>query len=133
MLNNSIAQELEHLRPVQVTEISLVRHDSLIYKNPIAQIICADVDTSITFFECLNAKGIVGYLLDYHHNKYFRGFNTIWGNNSNSSEGTTIHVGLKEVQQTENLLAKELDLKTDSAQRIPEVFTAPRFYQSTRQ
>ncbi|MBR6064770.1 MAG: hypothetical protein IKP54_11530 [Bacteroidales bacterium] len=133
MLNNSIAQELEHLRPVQVTEISLVRHDSLIYKNPIAQIICADVDTSITFFECLNAKGIVGYLLDYHHNKYFRSFNTIWGNNSNSSEGTTIHVGLKEVQQTENLLAKELDLKTDSAQRIPEVFTAPRFYQSMRQ
>ena len=127
MLNSSIAQELEHLRPVQVTEISLVRHDSTQFQNAFQRHLCSYIDTNITFYECRNNTATVGYLLkvrDSHDrfNAYIRDKN-----------GTPILVGLTEVQRAENLLAKELDLLADKAQYIQRALTAPHFYQYIRQ
>lgn len=132
-VGTTFSQKLEHLRPIPVTKISPVTHDTSSYKSPIAKQLCAYIDTSITFYECRNDKGIVGYLLNYHEIQPFRGYMSIWEHTSNSSEGITIHAGLKEVQRTEILLAKELDLKADSSQTIQRALTAPRFYQYVRQ
>ena len=132
-VGTGFAQELEHLRPIPVTEISVATHDTSKYKSPIAKQLCSYIDTSITFNECRNDTGVVGYLLDFHDNQPFRGYRSIWKHTSNSSEGIAIHVGLKEVQRAEILLAKELDLKADSSQEIQRALTAPRFYQYTRQ
>ena len=132
-VGTGFAQELEHLRPIPVTEISVATHDTSKYKSPIAKQLCSYIDTSITFNECRNDTGVVGYLLDFHDNQPFRVYRSIWKHTSNSSEGIAIHVGLKEVQRAEILLAKELDLKADSSQEIQRALTAPRFYQYTRQ
>lgn len=132
-MGNIFAQELEHLRPIPVTDISLVTHDTSSYKNPIAKRLCSYIDTSITFYECRNDRGVVGFLLDFHDNRPFRGYKSTWDHTSNSSEGIAIHAGLKEVQRAEILLAKELDLKADSSQIIRRALTAPRFYQYVRQ
>ena len=130
---SSFAQELEHLQPVQITSMSLVKRDTSNFKNPIAKQLCSYIDTSITFYECRNDKGVVGYLLDFHDNRPFRGYKSTWEHTSNFSEGIAIHAGLKEVQRAEILLAKELDLKADSSQIIRRALTAPRFYQYARQ
>lgn len=127
MLNNSFAQELEHIQPIKVTEISLVRHDSAQFQNALQQHLCSYIDTNITFYECRNNTTTVGYLLkvrDSHNrfNVYIRDKN-----------GTPVHVGLTEVQRAENLLAKELDLLADKAQWIQRALTAPHFYQYIRQ
>lgn len=132
-IGTTFSQELEHLRPIPVTEISLVKHDTSSYKSPISKQLCSYIDTSITFYECRNDKGIVGFLLNYHVTQPFRGYMSIWEHTSNSSEGITIHAGLKEVQRAEILLAKELDLKADSSQTIRRALTAPWFYQYVRQ
>ena len=135
-MGNIFAQELEHLRPIPVTEISLVTHDTSSYKNPIAKRLCSYIDTSITFYECRNDKGTVGYVLDYHKSRHFESYLSSWGDDEENvlvSEGYSILVGLKEVQRAEILLAKELDLKADSSQIIQRALTAPRFYQYVRQ
>lgn len=132
-IGDVIAQELEHLRPISVTEISLVTRDTSSYKSPIAKQLCSYIDTSITFYECRNDKGTVGFLLDLHDSRPFHGYKAIWEHTSNSSEGIAIHAGLKEVQRAEILLANELDLKADSSQIIRRALTAPRFYQYARQ
>lgn len=133
IVGKSAAQEPEHLRPVPVTGISLVVHDTSHIKNPIVKLHCSYVDTSITFYECRNDTGVVGYLLEYSDNRPIQGYKAVWDHTSNSSEGVAIHVGLKEVQRAEQLLAKTLDLKADSSQWIRRAFTAPRFYQYARQ
>ncbi|MBO4504054.1 MAG: hypothetical protein J5730_04525 [Bacteroidales bacterium] len=127
------AQELEHLQPVQITSMSLVKRDIPNSKSTIDKHLCSYIDTSITFYECRNDKRIVGYLLDFHDNRPFCGYKSTWGHTSNSSEGIAILAGLKEVQRAEILLAKELDLKADSSQIIRRALTAPRFYQYARQ
>ena len=132
-IGDVIAQELEHLRPISVTEISLATRDTSSYKSPIAKQLCSYIDTSITFYECRNDKGTVGFLLDLHDSRPFHGYKAIWEHTSNSSEGIAIHAGLKEVQRAEILLANELDLKADSSQIIRRALTAPRFYQYARQ
>lgn len=132
---NSFAQELEHLRPIPVTEISVATHDTSKYTNPIAKRVCY-IDTSITFYECRNSKGTVGYLLDYHKSRHFSSYLSLWGDEEEetlTSEGHSILVGMNEVQRVEQLLAKELDLKADSSQEIQRALTAPRFYQYVRQ
>ena len=135
-VGTTFSQKLEHLRPIPVTEISLVTHDTSNYKNPIAKRLCSYVDTSITFYECRNDKGTVGYVLDYHKSRHFESYLSSWGDDEENvlvSEGYSILVGLKEVQCAEILLAKELDLKADSSQIIQRALTAPRFYQYVRQ
>ena len=132
-MGNIFAQELEHLRPIPVTEISLVTHDTSNYKNPIAKRLCSYVDTSITFYECRNDRGVVGFLLDYHNKRTFRGYKSTWDQRLNSWRDIAICAGLKEVQRAEILLAKELDLKADSSQIIQRALTPPRFYQYVRQ
>ncbi|MBR3557570.1 MAG: hypothetical protein IKN78_01680 [Bacteroidales bacterium] len=133
---NSFSQKLEHLRPIPVTEISLVTHDTSSYKSPVAKQLCSYIDTSITFYDCRNDKGTIGYVLDYHKPRLFKSYLSSWGEdeeNAITSEGYSIFVGLKEVQRAEFLLAKELDLKADSSQTIQRALTAPRFYQYVRQ
>lgn len=135
-VGTTFSQKLEHLRPIPVTEISLVTHDTSSHKSPIAKQLCSYIDTSITFYACRNDKGTVGYVLDYHKPRLFRSYLSSWGEdeeNAITSEGYSIFVGLKEVQRAEFLLAKELDLKADSSQTIQRALTAPRFYQYVRQ
>ena len=132
----SFAQELEHLRPIPVTEISVAKHDTSNYKNPITKRLCSYIDTSITFYECRNNKGTVGYVLDYHKSRRFRTALSLWDDEEEAtltSEGHSILAGLNKVQRVEQLLAKELDLKADSSQEIQRALTAPRFYQYVRQ
>ena len=124
------------MRPIPVTKITVVTHDTSNYKNPIAKRQCSYIDTSITFYECLNDKGTVGYVLDYHKSRRFETALSLWGEEEEeplTSEGHSILVGLKEVQRVEQLLAKKLDLKADSSQEIQRALTAPRFYQYVRQ
>lgn len=135
-MGNSFSQELEHLRPIPVTGISLVTHDTSSYKSPVAKQLCSYIDTSITFYDCRNDKGTIGYVLDYHKPRLFKSYLSLWGDeeeNAITSEGYSIFVELKEVRRAEILLAKELDLKADSSQIIQRALTAPRFYQYVRQ
>lgn len=132
-MGNIFAQELERLRPIPVTEISLVTRDTSRYRSSIAKQRCFYIDTSITFYECRNDRGVVGFLLEFHNNRTFRDYKSTWDQSSNSWRDIAVHAGLKEVQRAEILLAKELDLKADSSQIIQRALTAPRFYQYVRQ
>ena len=135
-VGTGFAQELEHLRPIPVTEISVATHDTSNHKSPIAKRKYCYIDTSITFYECRNDKGIVGYVLDYHESQLFETALSSWGDEEEetlTSEGYSMLAGLKEVQLVEQLLAKEFDLKADSSQEIQRALTAPRFYQYVRQ
>lgn len=135
-VGTTFSQKLEHLRPIPVTGISLVTHDTSSYKSPVAKQLCSYIDTSITFYDCRNDKGTIGYVLDYHKPRLFKSYLSSWGDeeeNAITSEGYSIFVELKEVRRAEILLAKELDLKADSSQIIQRALTAPRFYQYVRQ
>src|SRR5574344_2081150 len=117
-MGNSFSQELENLRPIPVTGISLVTHDTASYKSPVAKQLCSYIDTSITFYDCRKDKGTIGYVLDYHKPRLFKSYLSLWGDeeeNAITSEGYSIFVELKEVRRAEILLAKELDLKADSS------------------
>lgn len=127
------AQKLEHLKPVQITSMSLVKRDNKPSQNAFQGFICADIDTNFTFYECRNHSGTVGYVLNYRTHRHYVGYISIWGNDTIMSDGTTMSAGLSEVQHTESLLANELDHRADSSQRIERALTAPRFYQYIRQ
>lgn len=62
-MGNIFAQELERLRPIPVTEISLVTRDTSRYRSSIAKQRCFYIDTSITFYECRNDRGVVGFFV----------------------------------------------------------------------
>lgn len=133
MAEPAFAQKLEHLQPVQITDISLVKRDTTPLQNAYQRLICPEIDTNFIFYECRNHTDIVGYLLNYRTNRHYVGYISIWGKDTIMSDGTSMSAGLSEVQHAELLLAKELDLRADSAQRIERALTAPRFYQYIRQ
>lgn len=133
MVEHSFAQKLEHLQPVQITDISLVKRDTTPLQNAFQRTICANNDTNFIFYECRNQTGVVGYVMNYRTNRHYVGYLSIWGNYTIMSDGTSMSAGLSEVQHAELLLAKELDLRADSSQRIERALTAPRFYQYIRQ
>ena len=121
---SSFAQIPPHLVPVEITEMVPVdRIDNQDTRsNP-----CSDwVDPNIRFTACLNADGVVGYLLEPKDDSYLK---------LTLSDMDLRRCGarLREVQRAEALFAKVIDLRVDSAQEIHRAFTAPRFYQYVRQ
>ena len=121
-------QELPRLHPVRVTKMAPVPKDTTRYDRNSPEYWDHVLDSPrMDFFECRNDEGVVGYLMTTTDSarrtaleKRFRGrlLDGAW---------------LAEVQRAEEVMAEVLDLKADSAQRICEVFTAPRYYRFTRQ
>ena len=85
------------------------------------------VDTNYRFTECRNAEGTVGYLIEAKDCVFLVGI--LLGHQFEDC----CEVGLQDVQRAENMLAKVLDRRADSAQIIQRAFTAPYFYQYIRQ
>ena len=121
------AQKPAHLDAVAVTK--MVPVDSIDNQDT-RSTPCSDwVDTNIRFTACLNADGVVGYLLEPKDDSYLK--QMAFGHFDIDSK--CCGAGLREVQRAEVLFAKVMDLRVDSAQRIHRAFTAPRFYQYVRQ
>ena len=114
----------EHLRAVKVTMMERVQYDP-------ADFAASDQmqrpDTLWRFFECRNDTGVVGYVMEPKDPRYA----VLWGRVGKENSG--FNAGLVEVQRTETLLARTLDLLADTAQNIQRALTAPRFYQYVRQ
>lgn len=123
-----MGQEAERLRPLEVVSIVPVPKDTTHYErySPGWQEHVGD-SQEIDYFECRSDTGVVGYLL--------KAANTIgrWSLEFWTKNRLLDDAGLTEVQRTEEVLAEVLNLMTDSVQKIPEVFTAPRYYRFTRQ
>lgn len=120
------AQEPPHLEPVTITEMVPVeidfdkeRQQSGFRFHP--------SDTNYRFTECRNAEGTVGYLIEAKDCVFLLGI--LLGHQFEDC----CEVGLQDVQRAENMLAKVLDRRADSAQIIQRAFTAPYFYQYIRQ
>lgn len=118
------AQKPAHLEAVAVTK--MVPVDSIDNQDTKPNSCSGWVDTNIRFTACLNAEGIVGYLLEPKDDSYLK---------LTLSDMDLRRCGarLREVQRAEALFAKALDLRCDSAQEILRAFTAPRFYEYIRQ
>ena len=121
------AQKPPRLVPVEITE--MVSVDSIEDQDTKPNLCPEWVDTNIRFTACLNADGVVGYLLEPKDDSYLK--QMAFGHFDMDSR--CCGAGLREVQRAEVLFAKVMDLRVDSAQRIHRAFTAPRFYQYDRQ
>ena len=99
----------EHLRAVKVTMMERVQYDP-------ADFAASDQmqrpDTLWRFFECRNDTGVVGYVMEPKDPRYA----VLWGRVGKENSG--FNAGLVEVQRTETLLARTLDLLADTAQNI---------------
>lgn len=118
------AQKPAHLDAVAVTK--MVPVDSIDNQNTKTNSCSGWVDTNIRFTACLNADGVVGYLLEPKDDSYLK-------LTLSDMDLRRCGAGLREVQRAEALFAKVIDLRVDSAQEIHRAFTAPRFYQYVRQ
>ncbi len=120
------AQAPPHLEPVTISEMVPVeidfdkeRQQSGFRFHP--------SDTNYRFTECRNAEVTVGYLIEAKDCVFLVGI--LLGHQFEDC----CEVGLQDVQRAENMLAKVLDRRADSAQIIQRAFTAPYFYQYIRQ
>ena len=122
-----IGQELERLCPIKVASIVPVQKDTTHYDRNSLEWSSQTGDTNIDFFECRSDTGVVGYLMK--SNEYFQRLFFEAKVNGKLLDDAW----LPEVQRTEEVLSEVLNLRADSVQMIPEVFTAPRYYRFTRQ
>ena len=122
-----IGQELERLCPIKVASIVPVQKDTTHHDRNSLEWSSQTGDTNIDFFECRSDTGVVGYLMK--SNEYFQRLFFEAKVNGKLLDDAW----LPEVQRTEEVLSEVLNLRTDSVQMIPEVFTAPRYYRFTRQ
>ena len=118
----------ERLEPLKVVSIAPVPKDTTRYEHGTPEYWFHITDTpKLDFFECRGDTGVVGYLMKTADSVHRHSFES-------SVKGHLLDdAGLPEVQRAEVVLAEVLNLRADSAQRIAEVFTAPRSYRFTRQ
>lgn len=126
LMQHVSAQAPPHLEPVTISEMVPVeidfdkeRQQSGFRFHP--------SDTNYRFTECRNAEVTVGYLIEAKDCVFLVGI--LLGHQFEDC----CEVGLQDVQRAENMLAKVLDRRADSAQIIQRAFTAPYFYQYIRQ
>lgn len=125
LMQHVSAQAPPHLEPVTITEMVPVKIDFELERQQSSGFI--RVDTNYRFTECRNAEGTVGYLIEAKDCVFLVGI--LLGHQFEDC----CEVGLQDVQRAENMLAKVLDRRADSAQIIQRAFTAPYFYQYIRQ
>lgn len=118
------AQNHPRLEPLQITELVPVKIDLDKERQQIDS--WCRVDTNLTFVECRNTERTVGYLVEPKDGSRIKG---MIGNCS----ADYCHVGLREVQRTETLLAESMDKRANLVHHIHRAFVAPRFYQYYRQ
>lgn len=116
------------LEPLKVTSITPVPKDTTHYDRNSPEWWEHVMDSpKIDFFVCRGDTGVVGYLLTTTDTTERLSLES-------RTKGRLLDgAWLPEVQRTEDVLAEVLNLQADSAQHIPEVFTAPRSYRFTRQ
>lgn len=125
LMQHVSAQAPPHLEPVTISEMVPVEIDFELERQQSSGFI--RVDTNYRFTECRNAEGTVGYLIEAKDCVFLVGI--LLGHQFEDC----CEVGLQDVQRAENMLAKVLDRRADSAQIIQRAFTAPYFYQYIRQ
>lgn len=117
----ALSQAPERLQPIKITSLQPVAYDSAPQPDPWGWI--WRPDTSLVFTACHADTGVVGYVVE-ERSAPFPPFPVT---------GKPFHATLADVQRTEEVMAELLNLRVDSAQEAPEVFTAPRNYRYIRQ